>query len=77
MKGIQPAEKECDKMYTIFFDKPFPGGLSLAGPEFPHQCYRLTWSAMINITYGNRANGVSSAYNSPTQQPHAYDENQV
>ncbi|KAL7641450.1 UNVERIFIED_CONTAM: hypothetical protein RMT77_007321 [Armadillidium vulgare] len=75
--GIQPAEKECDKMYTIFFDKPFPGGLSLAGPEFPHQCYRLTWSAMINITYGNRANGVSSAYNSPTQQPHAYDENQM
>ena len=51
--GVEPAEKEADKLYAILFDKAFVGGLTLCGSKSQNRCYRLHRAAMLNISHGS------------------------
>ncbi|KAJ8320860.1 hypothetical protein KUTeg_002447 [Tegillarca granosa] len=53
--GIHPAEREVDFMYDVVFDEEFTGGISLRCS--PNKGYRVSKSAIINITYGERKHG--------------------
>ncbi|XP_047739984.1 uncharacterized protein LOC108682665 [Hyalella azteca] len=48
--GLQPAPQPSDFLYDVAFDEAFAGGSTLAGPASAHRCYRLRWSAFVNLS---------------------------
>lgn len=50
--GIRPADKTCDYLYEVLFDKEFFGALSLRSST--KRAYFLPPSGLINITHGER-----------------------
>lgn len=50
--GIRPADKACDYIFEVLFDKEFFGALTLRSSA--KRGYMMSPSGLINITYGER-----------------------
>ncbi|XP_060573103.1 5'-3' exoribonuclease 1-like, partial [Ruditapes philippinarum] len=61
--GIHPAEVEVNTMYEVIFDDDFQGGISIRNSS--KRGYRMPPSGLLNITHGERKNGVKSAIQIP------------
>ncbi|KAL4221730.1 5'-3' exoribonuclease 1 [Mactra antiquata] len=59
--GIHPAEVEVNTVYEVLFDEDFQGGIIIRNSS---ACgYRMPPSSLLNLTHGERKNGVKPAAN--------------
>lgn len=65
--GIRHSENAADTMFDVLFDQEFPSAMSLAGSK---KCaYRVSRTALINVSHGYRQKLVDESYRSVKAHP--------
>uniref|UniRef100_A0A2P2I0F3 5'-3' exoribonuclease 1-like n=1 Tax=Hirondellea gigas TaxID=1518452 RepID=A0A2P2I0F3_9CRUS len=70
--GIQPAKEQSEVLYDVMFDNSFSGGLTFAGPASSQCCYRLYWSAFINLSAKTRPKDAAGNQRRDNRQQDSY-----
>lgn len=60
ISGIHKSEVAADTMFDVLFDQDFPSSLSLGGSK--GSAYRVSRTALINISHGFRQGLIHESY---------------